>query len=99
LTARTGKLQVAWTFETGDSTSYVFSPIVVGRTAVVLAKSGSLVGLDATTGKELWTHEFSGGRGAGGQRGINSWQSKDGSDQRIFITANNGLYAIDVKTG
>ena len=53
-----GKLQVAWTFPTQDNSDYVFNPLVVDNTAYVLAKSGSLVAVDAASGKELWTHSF-----------------------------------------
>ena len=35
-----------------------FSPLVVDNLMVVLAKSGSLVAIDATNGQEIWTHEF-----------------------------------------
>src|SRR5690348_16228426 len=69
-------LQVAWTYPTGDELSYTFCPLVVDNIAYVAAKNGSLVALDATTGKEIWTYQFaSGGRfsGIGGQRGANYW--------------------------
>ena len=79
-------IQTAWTFETGDETAYTFSPLVVDNIAYVAAKNGALVALDATTGKELWTHTFgAGGRfsGIAGQRGANYWQSKDGKDRTV----------------
>ena len=53
-----GKLQVAWTFPTQDNNSYVYNPLVVDNVAYVLARSGSLVAVDAASGKELWTHSF-----------------------------------------
>ena len=53
-----GKLQVAWAFPTQDNGTYVFSPLVVDNVAYVIAKSGSIVALDAATGKEIWTHAF-----------------------------------------
>src|SRR5690242_20548463 len=49
------KLQVAWTYPTGDPGNYLFNPIVVDGVMYVLAKSNSLVALDAETGKEIWT--------------------------------------------
>src|SRR5438477_6196962 len=45
------KLDVAWSYETGDNTAYTFCPLVVDNIAYVAAKQGSLVALDATTGK------------------------------------------------
>ena len=63
-------------------------------------KQGALVALDATTGKELWVHQFgAGGRfsGIAGQRGANYWESKDRSDRRIFVTSGGMLHAIDAR--
>src|SRR6266446_526168 len=52
------QLQVAWSYETGDGANYTFSPLVVDNVAYFAAKQGSLVAVDATTGKELWVHPF-----------------------------------------
>jgi quinoprotein glucose dehydrogenase len=79
-TRNVDKLEVAWSYPTGDQQSYYFSPLVVDNVAYVAAKQGTLVALDATTGKEMWAHSFeSGGRfsGIGGQRGANYWESQD----------------------
>src|SRR3954454_8583870 len=73
-TRNANKLEVAWSFETGDDLSYTFCPLVVDNIAYVAAKQGALVALDATTGKELWVYTFgTGGRfsGIAGQRGAN----------------------------
>ena len=100
------KLDVAWTYPTGDELSYTFSPLVVDSVAYVAAKNGSLVALDATNGKELWVHPFPSPTGTvsmfsgiTGQRGANYWESKDRSDRRIFVTAGGFLHAIDARTG
>ena len=105
-TANVNRLEVAWSFPTGDENSYTFSPLVVDNIAYVAANNGALVALDATTGKELWTHPFpsGGGRlarfsGITGQRGANYWESKDRADRRIFVTAGGLLHAIDARTG
>ena len=97
-----GKLEPAWSYDTGDDLSYTFSPLVVDNIAYVAAKGGSLVALDAATGKELWIHRFAaGGRfsGIAGQRGANYWESKDRSDRRIFVTSGGMLCAFDARTG
>lgn len=52
------KLEVAWTYDSGDQVAYVMAPIVVGRTLYGAAKNGSLVAIDATSGKEIWAHKF-----------------------------------------
>lgn len=95
-------LEVAWSYETGDSLSYTFCPMVVDNIAYVAAKNGALVALDATTGRELWVHNFAGGgrfSGIAGQRGANYWESKDGTDRRILVTSGGMLHAINAKTG
>jgi len=101
-TRNVDQLAVAWSYPTGDEAAYTFCPLVVDNIAYVAAKSGALVALEATTGKELWVHNFaSGGRfgGIGGQRGANYWESKDRSDRRILVTSAGMLYAINARTG
>ena len=99
------KLQVAWTYDSGDQVGYVMAPIVVGRTLYGAAHNGSLVAIDATNGKEIWVHKFPQspnarrGSGVSAYRGLNYWQSKDGSDRRILVQVNGFLEAIDAKTG
>ena len=48
-TKNVNQLQVAWSYDTGDQTSYTFSPIVIDNIAYFAAKQGSLVAVDATT--------------------------------------------------
>jgi quinoprotein glucose dehydrogenase len=105
-TGNVDKLKIAWSYPTEDELSYTFSPLVVDNMAFVAAKNGSLIALDATTGKELWVHDFpsAGGgfarfAGITGQRGANYWESKDRSDRRIFVSAGGFLQAIDARTG
>jgi quinoprotein glucose dehydrogenase len=101
------KLQVAWTYDTADEIGYTFAPIVVDRTLYGAAKNGSLVAIDAVTGKELWVHKFPppppGGRGGPGgvstYRGLNYWESKDRSDRRLYVQVDGYIQAIDAKTG
>ncbi|MFY0254135.1 PQQ-binding-like beta-propeller repeat protein [Chitinophaga sp. 30R24] len=90
------QLQVAWTYSTGDSTEYLFNPIVVDNIMYVVAKNYSLVALDAATGKELWIHANLKGIT---WRGLNYWESKDRKDRRIIFALNNYLQAIDANTG
>jgi len=102
------QLQVAWSYPAEGGGEY--SPLVAGKLAYVLAKGGSIVALDAATGKEVWAHSFrastgaapnQGGRGGGGvnQRGLNYWESKDHADKRILCEAGGYLWAIDAATG
>lgn len=91
------QLQVAWTYPTDDRNNYSFNPVIVDGVMYVLAKSNSLVALDAATGREIWVHPNN--SRAVTARGINYWESKDRSDRRIFYCVSNYLVAIDARTG
>ena len=98
--ARTSrKLQIAWTYPTGDAKKYSFNPIVVDNLVYVLAKNNSIVALDAATGKEVWTHPAAPGTTILTNRGIDYWESKDRSDRRLLFASNHFLQAIDARTG
>jgi glucose dehydrogenase len=89
------QLEVSWTYQTGPGT-YTFNPLVVNGVMYVLAQSNSVVALDAATGKQLWMHP---NMGAVGSRGMNYWENKDRSDQRLFFINAGFLTAIDARTG
>ena len=101
IASNVGKLDVAWTYPAGDTD---FNPVVVrgvvyGRSkgsGKGDAKGDALVALDAATGKELWVHD---GIEGFALRGVNYWESADGSERRLFFSARNILRAIDAKTG
>jgi quinoprotein glucose dehydrogenase len=93
------RLQVAWSYSTGDGNKYAFNPIVVAGKMYVLAHNNSIVALDATSGKELWVHPTDPKTTLMTNRGINYWQSADGSDRRLLFAANNFLQEVDATTG
>ena len=100
------KLDTAWSYLTDDDITYTFSPLVIDNIAYFAAKQGSLVAVDATTGKELWVHSFttpgaapSRFAGIAGMRGANYWESKDRSDRRILASSGGFLQALDARTG
>ncbi|RXH54654.1 PQQ-binding-like beta-propeller repeat protein [Granulicella sibirica] len=93
------KLQVAWTYRTGDERKYSFNPLVVDGVMYVLAKSNTIVALDAGTGKEIWVHETDPKTTLITNRGINYWESSDRSDRRLLFAVRNELQAIDARTG
>ena len=84
------QLEVAWTYPTGNANR--FTPIVIDGTMYVAA-ANSIVALDAATGKELWKHP-----GGAPARGINYWESKDKTDQRL-IMIQGGIVELNAKTG
>ena len=88
-----GSLEVAWFYPHGVTG---FNPIAVNDMIYVLGRNNSLIGLDGTTGKEVWIHE---GLTGIATRGINYWQSEDGKDRRLLFSINSYLQAIDARTG
>jgi len=93
------KLEVAWSYPTGDGKHYFFNPIVVDRTMYVMARNDSIIALDAVTGKEIWSHPAEPGTTVITNRGINYWESKDRSERRLLYASNHCLRAIDARTG
>jgi glucose dehydrogenase len=97
--ANVSKLEVAWTYPTGDNNKYFFNPLVVDNVVYVLAKNNSIVALDAVTGKEIWTHPAGPEIRIITNRGINYWESKDRKERRLLFASNHFLRAIDARTG
>jgi glucose dehydrogenase len=90
------QLQVAWEYPTGEGAAPQFNPIVVDGTMYVQTGSGQIAALDPATGRELWKSETTGRIGT---RGINYWQSADGSDRRLVFLNDGLVRAIDARTG
>jgi len=91
--ANVNKLQVAWNYPHGETgfAAIVAHGVIYGR-----GRGGSLVALDAKTGKEIWVREAMNGMTT---RGINYWESKDGSDRRLIFCAADYLQELDARTG
>ena len=49
-------MKKVWSYQTGDGLPYAFNPLVVDNVMYVMARTHSIVALDATTGREIWTH-------------------------------------------
>ena len=93
------QLEQVWFYPAGNNGfRFGSNPIVVDNVMYVIGKNNAVVALEAATGKEIWTRET--GRSFGiSHRGLNYWQSKDGSDRRILYTAASMLHALDARTG
>jgi len=100
------KLQVAWTYHTGDgrdkpSTTIECTPLVVNGVMYLTTAQLKLCALEAATGKLLWQFDPFEGLGEDTPRGVNRgvayWE--DGNDQRIFFVARARLMAFDARTG
>jgi quinoprotein glucose dehydrogenase len=92
-------LRVAWSYPTGDNNRYAFNPLMAHGLLFVMAKNSSIVALDATSGREIWTHQTDPQTRLITNRGINYWESADGSQRRLFFAQDNFLQAIDARTG
>lgn len=90
------KLQVAWSYDTGESGGLETSPIIVGGVLYGITPSQKVFALDAGTGQLLWKFD-SGIKGMQPDRGLAYWS--DGKDRRIFAGVMNFLYALDAETG
>jgi quinoprotein glucose dehydrogenase len=80
----------------GPNGRFAFSPLIVDNVMYVVGKDSAIIALDATTGKQVWSHPV---EGKPTDRGFNYWQSKDGADRRLIFAANSYLQQINIKTG
>ena len=108
-TGNVQKLQVAWTFHTGDADTAAHSqiqcnPIMVNGILYITSPRLKLFALDAATGKALWTFSPFDSLAKGeipsinANRGVAYWTDGKG-DERLFYTAGSSLLAVDAKSG
>jgi len=96
------RLQVAWTYETGDRGEYQSNNLVVDGVVYTASPTRKVIALDAASGKELWRWDPTTVRaGATGnrQRGLVYWANEQGGESRLFTGVGNYLYALDPKSG
>jgi glucose dehydrogenase len=98
-----GRLEVAWTYDTGDAfegSEMQCNPLVVNGVLYATTPKLRVIALDAATGALRWSfNPFEGKKVARKirNRGLNYW--RDGEDERIFFAAYHNLYALDARTG
>ena len=88
-----GRLEVAWTYPFADT---IFTPVAARGVVYGRGRNGAIVALDAKTGTEIWVRENMQGMTS---RGMNYWESADGSDRRLLFAMSDYLQAIDARTG
>lgn len=108
------RLQVAWTFRTGEldangkGRTIECTPVVVNGIAYVTTANRRVVALDAATGQVKWDFDpksygaLAGPLASGGvNRGVAYWSDgKPGGQRRILHGTSDGrLYCLDAKTG
>jgi len=101
------RLQVAWTYRTGDArpdgrSQIQCNPVVVRGVLYATSPQIKAFALDAKSGRPLWTFDpFAGSTdklaALGVSRGVVYWEQ--GDDQRVLFTAAQRLYALDARTG
>ncbi len=97
------RLEVAWTYHTGDAAAEGRSqiqcnPLIIGGVLYGSSAKQTFFALNAATGERIWT--FEPGTGSGGlNRGVAYWADAGGADRRIFAGAGARLYALDAATG
>ena len=89
-------LEVAWTYDSGESGGLQTNPIVVDGALFTTTPTHKVVALDAASGAVRWRFD-SGIEGRGPNRGVAYWSS--GDDARIFTGQGSFLYALDARTG
>ena len=90
------RLQVAWTFDTGEKGGLQTSPLIVDGKLYGISPTQKIFALSAATGKRLWTFD-SGIQGVQPNRGLAYWSN--GNGKRIFVGVMNFLYGLDASTG
>ncbi len=93
-----GKLEQIWSYKAPGPRGFrlAFSPLVVDRVMYARGGDGAIVALDATTGKQIWSHPLD---GAPTDRGFSYWESKDRSDRRLIFSVDSYLQEINALTG
>jgi len=104
-------LKVAWTYHTGEisdgstlsvRTAFECTPLVVDGILYLTTPFGRAVGLEAETGKELWSFDPKLDKDRPYNlfisRGVSYWRS--GRQSRIFLgTLDGRLFALDARSG
>ena len=89
-------LQVAWTYDTGETGGLQTSPLEVNGTFYGISPSQKVFALDGATGALKWKFD-SGIVGTQPDRGLAYWSS--GDDHRIIVGVMNFVYVLNADTG
>ncbi len=97
--ANVARLQIAWTFDTGDAfdgSEMQANPIVVDGVLYATTPKLQVFALDAATGQQIWRFDPTGGEGPTSRirhRGVVV------TGDRVLFNYRNRLYALDRATG
>jgi quinoprotein glucose dehydrogenase len=90
------QLQVAWTFDSGETGGLQTNPIVVDGVLYTTTPKHKVVALDAASGALRWKFD-SNIESQGPNRGLTYWA--DGEDRRIFTGQGSFVYALEARSG
>lgn len=90
------QLQVAWSYDTGETGGLQTSPIEVNGVLYGISPTQKVFALDAATGVLKWKFD-SGVVGTQPDRGLAYWN--DGSDRRIIVGVMNLVYELNAEDG
>jgi quinoprotein glucose dehydrogenase len=97
------RLQIAWTFDTGDAfpgSEFQCNPVVIDGVLYASTPKANVVALDAARGSLKWRFDPDHGHKALFKirnRGVTWWS--DGHSARIFTAWRQYLYSLDARTG
>ncbi|RMG22066.1 MAG: pyrroloquinoline quinone-dependent dehydrogenase [Bacteroidetes bacterium] len=94
------KLQLAWTFDTGDSAMYQTNNLIIDGMLYTASPHSRVFALDAATGEQRWMFDPSSVHDSISdydQRGLMYW--KGGENGRIFTMKGPYLYALHALSG
>ena len=97
------QLQVAWSFDSGETGGLQTSSIIVAGVLYAYTPSQKVIALNAATGTLLWKFEPA-AQGWQPDRGLAYWSDGNGTDgtgkdKRILAGVMNFVYALDAGTG
>jgi len=96
------RLEVAWTYETGDEGVYQANNLIVDGVLYTASPTRKIIALGAATGEELWIWDPAterSGKGSTRQRGLVYWANQAGGERRLFTAVRGFLFALDPNTG
>jgi quinoprotein glucose dehydrogenase len=95
-TGNVSKLQVAWTYDTGEVGGLETSPLIIDGVLYAYTPHQKVFALDAATGRQLWVFDSKVG-GTKPERSLSYWT--DGKEKRLFAGIDHFEYALDAATG
>jgi quinoprotein glucose dehydrogenase len=114
-TINVSRLQVAWTYHTGDADTATHSqiqcnPVIIDGVMYALTPAMKLFALNAATGKKIWVFDpkilIAGDTGEQAKESMNlnngrgvTWWTDGQDDKRIFYTAGYYLICVNATTG